>query len=44
MVAEMYFMLQSGSFEGRFADIRLRQMLGDEDLPQPLQPVQDALY
>lgn len=28
----------------RSIEIDLRQMLGDEDLPQPLQPVQDALY
>jgi penicillin amidase len=30
VVSEMYFMLQGGSIEARFADIKLRQMLGDK--------------
>ncbi|MBL8522612.1 MAG: penicillin acylase family protein [Betaproteobacteria bacterium] len=44
VVGEMYFMLQSGSFEGRFADIRLRQMLGDRifEWLQPLGGEWDA--
>jgi penicillin amidase len=29
VLSEMYFMLQSGGFESRYADIRLRQQLGD---------------